>query len=153
MFERFTKDARAVVKDATGLAHTLGAPTVEAEHLLLAITRGSTPAAITLRAWGLDHDALSTALRLETERSLAAVGVAADVPRFSPYVGSPRLATSAKAALQGALTTAVERADRRIGAGHLVLALLKPHRGTLARALDLAGVDRAALRDAVGGVT
>ena len=153
MFERFTKEARRVVKDAAEIATELGATTVEAEHLLLAVTRGDTPAAIALRTWGLDHDALSSALEMETERSLAAVGVAADVPRFSPYVGSPRLATSAKVALEHALRVAVERADRHIGAGHIVLALLKPSRGTLPRALDIAGVQRASLRDAVGAVT
>jgi ATP-dependent Clp protease ATP-binding subunit ClpA len=153
MFERFTKDARRVVKDAAEIATELGATTVEAEHLLLAVTRGDTPAAIALRTGGLDHDALASALEMETERSLAAVGVAADVPRFSPYVGSPRLATSAKVALEGALREAVARADRYIGAGHIVLALLKPTRGTLPRALDIAGVDRPSLRDAVAGVT
>ena len=38
MFERFTKDAREVVNDAVEVARELGAPTVEAEHLLLAVT-------------------------------------------------------------------------------------------------------------------
>ena len=39
MFERFTHEARAAVKDAEGEARELGSPTIEAEHLLLALTR------------------------------------------------------------------------------------------------------------------
>ncbi|WP_406442406.1 peptidase [Streptomyces sp. NBC_01613] len=37
MFERFTKDARAVVQSAVGHAERSGAQSVEAEHLLLAL--------------------------------------------------------------------------------------------------------------------
>ncbi|MFF3614609.1 Clp protease N-terminal domain-containing protein [Streptomyces sp. NPDC002580] len=37
MFERFTKDARAVVEDAVSQAARVGAETVEEEHLLLAL--------------------------------------------------------------------------------------------------------------------
>ena len=39
MFNRFTKDARAIVRDAVEIAHELGASSVEAEHLLLAAAR------------------------------------------------------------------------------------------------------------------
>jgi ATP-dependent Clp protease ATP-binding subunit ClpA len=149
MFERFTHDARRAVKDAVDVARETGATSVEAEHLLLALTRGETSAAAALRGCGLDYDTLSSALERETERSLAAVGVSADAPEFSPYVGAPRLATSAKVALEGALRVAVQRSDRRLDAGHLVLALLRPDRGTLPRALELADMDRESLRGAV----
>lgn len=37
MFERFTKDARAVVEGAIGYAERAGAETVEEEHMLLAL--------------------------------------------------------------------------------------------------------------------
>ena len=151
MFERFTKDARRIVTDAVTIARDLGAAGVEAEHLLLAATRGDDPVAGALAAAGLDEDGLSSALVMETERSLAAVGVSADAPAFSPYVEKPRLATSAKSALGGSLRISVERGDKRIGAGHVVLAVLRPSRGTVPRALSLAGVDRDALRDAVAG--
>ena len=150
MFERFTKDARRIVDDAVDLARESGATTIEAEHLLLAVTRGNDPVARALASHGLDEDELTNALVMETERSLAAVGVTAETPAFSPFPGSPRLATSAKAALEGALRVAVERRDRHIGTKHLVLALLRPERGTLPRALAIAGLDRSALRDAVG---
>jgi len=90
---------------------------------------------------------------METERSLAAVGVTVDGLAFSPFVETPRLATSAKAALEMSLRISLERADRRIGTGHVVLAVLRPERGTVARALACADVDRAALRDSVAAVT
>src|SRR6478609_5594872 len=61
------------VAEALGEARELGSPTVEAEHLLLALTRSDNAAAAALRAKGLDHDAVAEALAAETERSLAAV--------------------------------------------------------------------------------
>ena len=74
------------------MARELGSPTVEAEHLLLALTRSENAAAAALRATGLDHDAVAeAALDAETERSLAAVGVSADAVQFSPYVSSPQV--------------------------------------------------------------
>ena len=50
MFNKLTGEARMVVGDAVEIARDLGASNVEAEHLLLAITRGSGPVA---RALGL----------------------------------------------------------------------------------------------------
>ena len=101
------------------------------------------------RFGGLDHETLSEALARETERSLAAVGVTADTPSFSPYTGSPKLATSAKVALEQALRVAVARRDKHIGARHLALAILKPDHGTVPRALGIAGVDRETLEYAL----
>ena len=48
MLNRFAAGARSVVKDATKVARELGSPTVEAEHLLLAVTRATSPAALVL---------------------------------------------------------------------------------------------------------
>ena len=39
MFERFTREARLVVANAEAEARELGSPTIEAEHVLLALTR------------------------------------------------------------------------------------------------------------------
>lgn len=153
MLQRFTKDARAVVEAAVEIARERGASTVEAEHLLLAATRREDPTAIVLRGHGLDFDGLDRALEAETERSLAAVGVSAERPRFTPFPGKPRFATSAKAALEGALRTATERADRHIGSRHVVLGVLRPTRGTVPRALGLAGVDRDELSAAISRAT
>jgi ATP-dependent Clp protease ATP-binding subunit ClpA len=149
MFNRFTADARLVVQDAAEIARELGAPTVEAEHLLLGCTQGAGPVAGVLRGAGLDFDSLASALAAEQARSLAAVGVTADVHAFSPDVKPPKLATSGKRALEGALRVSLERGDKNLVRGHLVLAILRAERGTVPRALECAGVDRLALRDAV----
>lgn len=153
MFNRFTKDARAIVEGAVEIAREAGASTVEAEHLLLAASRRDDATAVVLRGHGLDHEALELALAAETTRSLAAVGVTAERPQFTPFPGKPRFATSAKAALEGALKSATERSDRHIGSGHVVLGVLRPARGTVPRALSLAGVDPEELRAAISSVT
>jgi ATP-dependent Clp protease ATP-binding subunit ClpA len=152
-FNRFTADARMVVQDATEIAREMGAPSVEAEHLLLSCTQGAGPVALALREAGLDFDALASALVRETERSLAAVGVTADVFAFSPDVKPPKLATSAKRALEVSLRVAIERGDKSLTRGHLVLAILRAERGTVPRALECAEVDRRALLDAVAAAT
>jgi ATP-dependent Clp protease ATP-binding subunit ClpA len=145
MFNRFTKAAREVVTEATEIARDRGSSSVEAEHLLLAVTRGTTPAAATLHAAGLDPEGLSGALEAETARSLAAAGVQAGTPSFSPYVEKPRFAASSKLALERALRVAVARKDNHIGPEHITLAILRAPTGTVPRALECAGVDRVEL--------
>jgi D-alanyl-D-alanine carboxypeptidase len=150
MFERFTREARTVVEGAATEARELGSATIEAEHLLLALTRvqPQTPAGEALAAAGLDHEAALEALAAERERSLIAVGITAgdfDVPAASHH-GRPRFATSAKTALERALRAALARKDRRIEAGHILLGLLAAEAGTVPRALAQAGVERDELR-------
>ena len=150
MFERFTREARDVVKGAEAEARVLGSRTIEAEHILLALTRldPSTPAGAALAAAGLDHDAVLEALDAERARSLLAVGIAAgdfDVPTRPPS-DRPRFATSAKPVLERALRAALARRDRRIEAGHILLGLLEAEAGTVPRALVQAGVERDELR-------
>ncbi|MEU3511301.1 Clp protease N-terminal domain-containing protein, partial [Streptomyces longwoodensis] len=54
MFERFTKDARDVVRGAAEHAERAGAPAVDAEHLLLALLdRGPSRASFALAALGV----------------------------------------------------------------------------------------------------
>jgi ATP-dependent Clp protease ATP-binding subunit ClpA len=142
MFERFTQSARAAVTDAEHVAREMGAMTVEAEHLLLAVTGTDTRTARVLHAAGLDEEGLREALIAETTRSLAAVGVSVDALHFSPYVKSPKLGHSAKLVLERALKIALARGDKHIGAEHLTLAALQPSVGTVPRALECAGVDR-----------
>jgi ATP-dependent Clp protease ATP-binding subunit ClpA len=145
MLNRFTKEARLVVEDSVRVARDLGAPSVEAEHLLLAVAAGDAPVARVLGDAGLDFDGLAAALVAETTRSLAAVGVSADALHFSPYVERPRLATSAKLVLERALRAAVARSDKHIGSEHITLGALRATTGTVPRALECAGVDRVEL--------
>jgi ATP-dependent Clp protease ATP-binding subunit ClpA len=149
MFERFTLSAREAVTEAEHRARDMGAMTVEAEHLLLAITSTDTRAARVLRAAGLDEEGLREALIAETTRSLAAVGVTVDALHFSPYVKSPKFGHSAKLMLERSLRIALARGDKHIGAEHITLAALQPAVGTVPRALECAGVDRVTLVSAL----
>jgi ATP-dependent Clp protease ATP-binding subunit ClpA len=147
MFERFTREARLVVKAAETQARGLGSATIEAEHLLLALAAHEPPLP-SLEAVGLDHDAVLEALDAARERSLMAVGIAIgdlDVPP-APVADRPRLAASAKRALELSLREALALGHRRIDTSHVLLALLKPEAGTVPRALAQAGVDRDDLR-------
>jgi D-alanyl-D-alanine carboxypeptidase len=140
MFERFTRDARAVVADAHDQAAALGANRVEAEHLLLALADRAVA--------GLDRARIESALEDEQRRSLAAVGVTLDdfdLPRRSSVATKVRFGASAKRALELTLRVALERGDRRIQDAHILLALLRAEAGTVPRALAIAGIDAAEL--------
>jgi ATP-dependent Clp protease ATP-binding subunit ClpA len=153
MFERFTRDARAVVSGAEAEARAAGMRSIEAEHLLLAATRRDAPAARALAELGLDPHGVTAALATETERSLLAVGITpSELEPPGPPVataGRVRAGASFKLALERALRAAVARGDRRIETGHVVLGVLKAEAGTVPRALELAGIDRAAAADRV----
>ena len=151
MFNRFTGEARRVVRCAEREAVELGSPTVEAEHLLLALTREGEPA---MEAAGLDREVIVGALDAERERSLTAVGIAAgDVALPARRIeGHPRIAASAKLALERAVKVAAARKDRRIVASHILLGVLQAEAGTVPRALTHAGVDRAELSDRAAAV-
>ena len=153
MFERFTRAARAAVKDAETEARELGSPAIEAEHLLLALTRQDPSTAVgrALAEAGLDHERVTEALEAERERSLAAVGISIhDFELPPPHPSTrPRMAAGAKSALEHALRISLERADKRIDGAHILLALLRAEAGTIPRALSEAGVDRRELNDLV----
>jgi len=143
--ERFTKDARAVVLAAfREEARSRGSDAVEAEHLLLALS-----AHPSLQHLGLDHDRIERALSEEEERSLAAVGVSAgslEPPTALATLRRPKLATSAKLALQRGLTAAQRRRDGRIQTHHLLYGVLAADHGRVPRALQIAGIDVDELR-------
>lgn len=143
--QRFAADARATVVTAVREeAGSSGSGVVEAEHLLLALAWQPE-----LRALGLDHDKLVEALAREEELSLAAVGVASgdyDLPAARRRTRSPKMATSAKLALQRAFAIAARRGERRIRVQHLLLGVVEAERGRVPRALDIAGIDVDELR-------
>jgi D-alanyl-D-alanine carboxypeptidase len=144
MFERFTHDARQVVKSAETLASGLASPTIEAEHLLLALADCQP----VLADHGLDHDGVLAALDEERARSLRSVGISAADFDLPPAPRTrPRMAASSKRALERALRAAVARSDKRIAGRHVLLGVLAAEAGTVPRALAIAGVDRQELRD------
>jgi ATP-dependent Clp protease ATP-binding subunit ClpA len=147
MFERFTRDARTVVKAAETQARGLGSQTIEAEHLLLALAAHE-PAVQALADAGLDHEAVLDALDAERVRSLMTVGISAadfDLPP-APVTRHPRLAASAKTTLARSAKIAAARSDGRIEADHILLGLLQAEAGTVPRALAAGQVDVDALR-------
>lgn len=151
MFERLEPDTRrAVIRAASDEAQGLGSSTLEAEHLLLALAADpGTAAGRLLVESGLDHDGLVAALDLETERSLAAVGVAlSDFGLAGRPVATRRkagFATSAKQALARSVGLASGRGERTLSPVHLLVGILRGEIGTVPRALAAAGVDRVEL--------
>jgi ATP-dependent Clp protease ATP-binding subunit ClpA len=144
MFERFTQDARAAVRNARREAVSAGDDTIEAEHLLLALA-----AREEFHALGLDHDHLVEALAQENRRSLASVGVNLDEIEPAPATHArrePQFATSLKVALHRAFGAAKKRGDRHLNAGHVLLGVLSAEHGRTARALRIAEIDVDALR-------
>lgn len=139
MFERFTYSARAVVERARDIAAADGAGTVEAEHLLLALTRqGDEPTARALNALGITETSVRAALDEELAHALQAAGVTAGVPPRRPSQSgraTPTWGQSAKLALARALQIAVERGDKRIEDRHLLLALSQAEAGVIPRVL------------------
>jgi ATP-dependent Clp protease ATP-binding subunit ClpA len=145
MFNRFTGDARRVVRCAEREARSLGSSSIEAEHLLLALPWTNDA---TMAAAGLDRETVIGALEAERERSLMAVGIAAGDFDLPPrrIEGRPAIAASARVALERALKTAAARKHRRVVAGHVLLGVLQAEAGTVPRALAQVGVDRQELR-------
>ena len=151
MFERFTREARTSVKDAEAEARELGSPTIEAEHLLLALTRQdpATAVAHALAEAGLDHDRVEQALASERERSLMAVGISIrdfDLPAPHPASQAAHGGRRQERARARAADLARPRREAHRG-GHILLALLRAEAGTVPRALHEAGVDRRELND------
>ena len=148
MFEHFHRDSRTVVQDARDEAKR--GPSLEAQHLLLALSRhGAWDAGRLLGEVGLDHEGLRRALEAEEERSLAIVGIelaAFDLPDRRSGRREARWSASSKAAMQRALAEAKERGDRYVRPTHLLLGVLGAQEGTVPRALAGAGVDRLELR-------
>jgi ATP-dependent Clp protease ATP-binding subunit ClpA len=150
MFERFDKESGVLVVQAREEARLLGATRIEAEHLLLALSRQTTwDAGRVLAEAGLDHDGLLDALAAELERSLEAVGVYASAVMLAerplPTTGQPRWGASAKRAIERAMVIVKARGDRSILPTHILLGALHVGEGTVPRALAAAGVDTVAL--------
>jgi ATP-dependent Clp protease ATP-binding subunit ClpA len=153
MFERFTKDARAVVTGAVEHAERGGAKTVDAEHLLLALLdREGSRASFALAALGGGRwlesvrGALEEARRrggLSQAETDALAGLGIDVAEIVARVeevhgvgamsgdrkdkawwsGHRSFSRGAKDVLERALRIAVARRDRHIGDEHILLAL------------------------------
>ena len=142
MFERFTKQARAVVVRAHEEAEALGGDQIAAEHLLIALAadeRGGAPREV-LDGLGLDADALRADVRatggLDAD-ALASIGIDLDAVRrrveesFGPgALGRARgrrrpVSRAAKKALELSLREALARGDHHIGPEHILLGVVR----------------------------
>ncbi|MFI5674939.1 Clp protease N-terminal domain-containing protein [Streptomyces cellulosae] len=153
MFERFTKDARDVVRGAVEHAERSGAQSVEAEHMLLALldreaSRGSFALAAlglaerreTVRAAVVEARRRAGLSRAEAD-ALAGLGIdvseivtrieevhgvgamSGDRKDKAWWSGRRTFGRTAKEVLEKALRIAVSRRDRHIGDEHILLAL------------------------------
>jgi ATP-dependent Clp protease ATP-binding subunit ClpA len=128
-----------------------GASSVEAEHLLLAISAGHDPAGRALAEFGLDHDGVDAALRGERERSLRAAGIepVAEERLVATRQSRPVWGSTVREALRRADFKAHRsrgRAEReRLAVADALVGILRADLGTVPRALAYAGVDRMAL--------
>ena len=138
MFERFTRDARAVVTNAVGEAQRRRDRHVGTEHLLLGVIASANPViAPVLEAAGIDLRRARQALDAGDIAALAAVGVDARAVRASiPYpdwrrsfgrrrrsAGHLPFTGGAKQTLEDTLRHAVRRNDRHIRIEYMLLAL------------------------------
>lgn len=143
MFDGFAGAVRSSVTGAGKEAQAAGATPIEAEHLLLALSRRPE-----IKKLGLDHDEIVDALAVEEERSLAAVGI--DLSQYD-LSGSARwdagkLGTSAKLAIERALRITAKRGQRRLTTLNLLLGVISAEHGRVPRALEIAGIDIYELR-------
>jgi ATP-dependent Clp protease ATP-binding subunit ClpA len=154
------RDMRTIgrlLTDAELVARRMGDERPSAEHLLLAsMTLPDGTASGALQRLGVDADRLAGAIRDEHASALVAAGIdastaaamSADQP-VTPARGSGvyRSNPSAQELFQAA-GAAARAAGQRLAGAHVVLAAAELEHGTLARALDRLGVDRATLRAA-----
>jgi ATP-dependent Clp protease ATP-binding subunit ClpA len=140
VFEKFDRQAKETVKRAQRLAADDGASTVEAEHLLLALTeRSSERTARALAKLGLTPDAVRAGLVAEYADALGMVGVSA-IPSDRPTratTSHPRWGQSAKLTLTRTLQVALDRGQKRLDDRHLLLALTQAEAGVMPRLLQI----------------
>ncbi|WP_037674054.1 Clp protease N-terminal domain-containing protein [Streptomyces griseus] len=153
MFERFTQDARDVVRGAVAHGRRSGSQCVDPEHLLLALLdREASRASFALAALGLTERRESVRQALDAARrragltraeadALAGLGIdlSAIVSRVEEahgvgalsgdradkgrWSGRRSFSRGAKDVLERALRAAVARRDRHVGDEHILLAL------------------------------
>lgn len=140
---------RELMTRAIDAAARNGSGAVEAEHILLALLSEPRSAAARIAAEdGLDHDALLDALRAERVHSLRAAGITGvDASRLQSTPRSRQRPTwgASIRTLMTEARTANRGPRHRMTEQEMFIAILRTELGTVPRALDLAGIDRAAL--------
>jgi ATP-dependent Clp protease ATP-binding subunit ClpA len=174
MFERFTDEARAIVRQAVAEAQEGHAQRVGTEHLLLAmLAQPSSTSARVLARHGVDAEGIRTTLYgLQSDAAgddldpdaLRAIGIDLDAVRASveasfgdgalddPKCARPRrsghvpFAPRSKKVLELSLREAIRLKQNFIADAHILLGILREGDGLAAKALHESGVDLDALR-------
>jgi ATP-dependent Clp protease ATP-binding subunit ClpA len=145
----FSRDLRAVVVQSITEAQRRNSALVEAEHLLLALSRqGSAPIRDALAAAGLDPAGVERSLDAERDASLRTAGVTLPPPErlaASPRVDRPRWGASFKEALTRAHRLATGNRHARMSEVDVLAGIFALELGTVPRAMALAAVDRRAV--------
>jgi ATP-dependent Clp protease ATP-binding subunit ClpA len=175
MFERFTKDARAVVTRTQQVAREVRSPTIDTRHLLASLTDAD-DVSDALRTAGLEPDDVAARARRSVTAgepldadALASVGIDVDALRRQTdqvfgegaldragrrpvrHGGHMPFTKDAKKALELSLREALRLKGKGIESRHLLLGLLRadcPGGRVLEAALHDAGSDVPALRSA-----
>lgn len=152
---RALTDIATINKLLTGAeaeAQRTGDPLPGAEHLLLSAL--ALPDGTARRAFervGADPDRFRGAIGSTHDAALRGIGIAADEdiagspPSTRPATGLLRTNASAQQAFQTAVKLAKATKPSRLRGAHVVEAVARMELGTAARALELLGIDRAAL--------
>ena len=137
-FDRYTEDARRAVAMAKEEAVNIGSPHIEAEHLLLGITRAVEPDLKELLRLKELEDTLRADLRANAQSESRQTP--ADLPLSNP----------GKRILAYAAEEAVRLNSPGIGSGHLLLGVLRESESIASRLLIAHNVDLARVRQIVG---
>jgi Clp amino terminal domain, pathogenicity island component/UvrB/uvrC motif len=136
MFDRFTDQARRVVVHAQEEARMQGCVRVGSEHILLGLyLAGDSTATQGLESQGVSIEAVRTELPQDTTRAAR------------PALGYLPYQVEAKKALDLSRREALQLGHHHIGAGHILLGLIRGGDSTAARLLVALGVELCLLRD------
>ena len=151
MFSRNITPWHQTILMAREEARETGSRKVEAEHILLALSRQQgTDAQQVLESAGLDHDAILEAMEKEFEQSLEAVGVSLPDAGFTHATGpakkyDPKFGQSGKLALKRAYDLEEKRLAPPLEPIHLLVGVLQAEAGTVPRILAASDADTTAL--------
>lgn len=150
MFERFTNDARAVVRCAVDSARQVGHRYVGTEHLLLAVAAAvaaaDAPAGAVLREQGVTPE-------LVKEQIIRQVGLGVGADAIGRYVPPDRqhlpFTPRARKILELAFREALELRDAHIGVEHIALVLIGAENGLAPNILTALHAHASSLRTAI----
>jgi ATP-dependent Clp protease ATP-binding subunit ClpA len=171
MFERFSSQARTVIRGAEAEAVRSGSPLIGTQHLLLSmLSLDRTLAYAVLTAHGLTYDGVSKKINAlvgpgelgpEDAAALSAIGIDLDTVRarmaasFGDYAldslpgGRRRYAPRTKKVIELGLRESLRLKQRHVGTEHLLLGLIREGEGLAAKVIVDSGVSLSTLRDTI----